>query len=77
MKTLPLWGELKSDLDSLGVSLVFVVSVPEDVRFHTFLLDGDNVIRLVGDPRGNEKLWKLYLGEIERLKLEEKTTADQ
>lgn len=112
MKTLPLWGELKSDLDSLGVSLLFVVSVPEgecekvfadirtfcpycayvdfsdsfgqlnpfvpeDTRFHTFLLDGGNVVRLVGDPRGNEKLWKLYLGEIERLKLEEKTTADQ
>ena len=112
MNTLPLWGELKSGLDSLGVSLLFVVSVPEgecekvfadirtfcpycayvdfsdsfgdlnpfvpeDARFHTFLLDGDNVIRLVGDPRGNEKLWKLYIGEIERLKLEEKTTADQ
>ena len=112
MKTLPLWGELKSDLDSLGVSLHFVVSVPkgecekvfadirtfcpycayvdfsdsfgdlnpfvpEDARFHTFLLDGNNVVRLVGDPRENEKLWKLYLGEIERLKLEKTTTTDQ
>ena len=34
--------------------------IPNDQRFHTFLLNGDKKILLVGDPVKNEKINKLF-----------------
>lgn len=32
--------------------------------YHTFLLDRQNRVVLVGNPIGNERLWELYKKEI-------------
>ena len=40
--------------------------LPKNERFHTFLLDENNKVLLVGNPAGNEKLKKLYLSEIRK-----------
>ncbi|MDR2912779.1 MAG: hypothetical protein LBV38_05755 [Alistipes sp.] len=34
--------------------------IPADSRFHTFLLDGNGKVLLIGDPVQNSELWKLY-----------------
>ena len=34
---------------------------------HTFLVDGDNRMVLVGSPANNDKLWVLYKQQIRRL----------
>ena len=44
-----------------------VNKVPPDYRFHTFLLDRDNQVILVGSPIGNPKMWELYKSTIARL----------
>lgn len=41
--------------------------IPEDKRFHSFLLDKDNNVVLVGNPLGNEKLWELYKEQVRTL----------
>jgi hypothetical protein len=38
--------------------------LPDNLRFHTFLLDQNNKIVLVGNPVGNSKLLDLYLQQI-------------
>lgn len=35
-------------------------NLPESELFHTFLLDQDNTVLLVGSPIGNDKMWSLY-----------------
>ena len=40
--------------------------LPKDSRFHTFLLDENNKVILVGNPVGNAKLRNLYLTEIRK-----------
>ena len=42
-------------------------TIPEDAMFHTFLLDRENRIVLVGNPVHNEKLWELYKNTINQL----------
>lgn len=34
--------------------------LPKDSRFHTFLINRQNKIVLIGSPIGNDKMWKLY-----------------
>jgi len=34
--------------------------IPDDRRFHTFLLDKNGKVVLVGDPVNNPGLWELY-----------------
>lgn len=41
--------------------------IPEDKRFHTFLLDKNGQVILVGDPVNNPSLWKLYKQTISQL----------
>ena len=41
--------------------------IPEDALFHTFLLDRENRIVLVGNLVHNEKLWELYEHTIDQL----------
>lgn len=41
--------------------------LPEDPIFHTFLLDRENRVVLVGSPVGNPKMWELYRKTIDRL----------
>ncbi|MDR3093410.1 MAG: hypothetical protein LBU62_02055, partial [Bacteroidales bacterium] len=35
-------------------------NIPSDERMHTFLLDENNKVVLVGSPIRNEMLWELY-----------------
>jgi thiol-disulfide isomerase/thioredoxin len=41
--------------------------IPADKRLHAFLLDKDNKVVMVGNPLGNEPLWKLYKEQIRTL----------
>lgn len=41
--------------------------LPENPVFHTFLLDRDNRVVLVGSPIGNPKMWTLYTSTIAKL----------
>ncbi len=38
--------------------------IPADSRFHTFLLDRNGKVILVGDPVNNPQLWELYKSTI-------------
>ena len=38
--------------------------IPSDKRMHTFLIDGNNEVILVGNPVYNDKLWELYKENI-------------
>ena len=40
--------------------------LPTNEQFHTFLLNEDNKVVLVGNPAHNEKLKKLYLAELNK-----------
>jgi len=40
--------------------------LPKDERFHTFLLNQENKVILIGSPIRNAKLNKLYLAEIQK-----------
>lgn len=42
--------------------------LPTDERMHTFLLNADNKVVLVGSPVGNEALWELYKEQIRGFK---------
>lgn len=44
-----------------------VNDLPDDNRFHSFLLDKDDKILLVGNPLGNDSLWELYKQQIREL----------
>ena len=39
--------------------------IPQDSRFHTFLLNSENKIILVGSPVNNEVLWDMYKEQIQ------------
>ena len=39
--------------------------IPQDSRFHTFLLNSENKIILVGSPINNEDLWSMYKEQIQ------------
>ena len=41
--------------------------IPTDHRFHTFLLDKNGKVVLVGDPANNPQLWELYKSTITEL----------
>lgn len=41
--------------------------IPADSRFHTFLLDKNGKVVLVGDPANNPGLWELYKTTITKL----------
>jgi hypothetical protein len=41
--------------------------IPTDPRLHTFLLDRDGKVVLVGDPANNHELWELYKTTITEL----------
>lgn len=41
--------------------------IPADNRFHTFLLDNDRKVVLVGDPSANPTLWELYKTTIRKI----------
>jgi len=41
--------------------------LPKDERFHTFLLDKENKVVLVGDPTRNTKLKKLYETQLSNI----------
>ncbi len=55
----PVYYDLEGEFERLNPGL------PKDVRFHTFLLDPQNRVAVVGSPVRNEKLWKLYRDEME------------
>ena len=42
-------------------------NLPEDDRFHAFLLDNDNKVVVIGSPQGNDKMWELYKTQIVEL----------
>ncbi len=41
--------------------------VPQNELYHTFLLDRDDRVVLVGSPVGNPRMWDLYKRTIEKL----------
>lgn len=41
--------------------------IPADSRFHTFLLDKNGKVILIGDPVNNPPLWELYKSTITTL----------
>ncbi len=47
-------------VDKANVFLANNAFIPQDQRFHTFLLDASGHIVLVGDPRGGDKIKSLY-----------------
>lgn len=51
--------------------------IPSDYRFHTFLLDKENRVVLVGSPIGNPKMWNLYKSTIARLAAHGGTLPDK
>ena len=56
--------------DPTGLFLT-VNDLPDDNRFHSFLLDRNNKILLVGNPLGNDNLWELYKRQIRELTAKE------
>jgi len=54
-------------LDERGMFAAANPHIPADSRFHTFLLDRDGKVVLVGDPVNNPGLWELYKETITRL----------
>lgn len=54
-------------IDSEALFLKRNPGIPSGEIFHTFLLDRQNRVVLVGNPVGNEQLWELYKKEIREL----------
>ena len=54
-------------IDTVGTFERANPHLPSDPLFHTFLLDRDNRVVLVGSPIGNPKMWELYKSTIARL----------
>lgn len=50
---IPVWVDEDGEFERVN-------SLPEDPVFHTFLLDRDHRVVLVGSPVGRPKMWKLY-----------------
>ncbi len=51
-------------LDTAGLFGMLNQSIPDNLLLHTFLLDRDNRVVLVGDPSVNDPLWELYVSTI-------------
>ena len=51
-------------IDESGTFIKINSIIPQDRRFHTFLLDYDNKIILVGNPINNDDLWSMYKEQI-------------
>ena len=54
-------------LDEKGAFPAANSQIPADGRFHTFLLDKNGKVVLVGDPVNNPALWELYKTTITEL----------
>jgi hypothetical protein len=54
-------------LDDSGLFPIINPHIPTDPRFHTFLLDKNGKVVLVGDPVHNPGLWELYKKTITEL----------
>jgi hypothetical protein len=54
-------------LDDGGLFPVANPHIPADNRFHTFLIDKNGKVVLVGDPVNNPALWELYKSTITTL----------
>ena len=54
-------------LDTKGEFLQNNPTIPKSQKYHTFMVDENNKVVLVGNPMGNEKMWELYKKEIARL----------
>lgn len=56
----PVWLDLDGDFERQN-------PLPESPAFHTFLLNREDRIRLIGSPVGNSKMWKLYRETIREI----------
>ncbi len=54
-------------LDTAGIFGMMNQNIPDDHLIHTFLLDRNNRVVLVGDPSVNDPLWELYVSTINRM----------
>ena len=54
-------------IDRAGEFLKRNPAIPADSRFHTFLLDKNNKVVMVGNPANNDQLWNLYKDQIREL----------
>ena len=52
-------------IDENGAFLKNNTVIPQDSRFHVFLLNSENKIILVGNPLNNETIWDMYKELIE------------
>lgn len=41
--------------------------LPEDTRYHTFLLDRNDCIVLVGNPLGSDAMWALFRSTLDNM----------
>lgn len=62
-------------IDSLN-QFVELNEIPRDRRFHTFLINKQNKIVLVGSPIGNDKMWKLYKDYVRKKIKESDATSE-
>ena len=63
--------------DSCGAFERSNPGLPTNPVFHTFLLDKENRVVLVGSPIGNPKMWELYKSTIARLAAHGGTFPDE
>lgn len=54
-------------IDSLNLFSKHNPIIPDNIKLHTFLLDKNNHIILVGSPLFNEKLWNMYKNITQKL----------
>lgn len=52
-------------VDTMGVFMSENRNIPERADFHTFLLDKDNNVVLVGNPSKNERIWEMFWQIVE------------
>lgn len=64
-------------LDTAGLFERSNPGLPTNPVFHTFLLDKENRVVLVGSPIGNPKMWELYKSTIARLAAHGGTLPDE
>ena len=59
--------DYKIALDSMGTFANSNPCLSNDARFHTFLLNPQNEIIIVGSPLNNQAMWNLYKNELARM----------
>jgi hypothetical protein len=68
IRTLDVWEfDYPLLLDGSGAFSAANPHIPTDNRFHTFLIDKNGKVVLVGDPVNNPALWELYKTTITTL----------